>query len=583
MTRPEADSGGTPGPALSPLPAAPDGYALPVPARLVAADPSLIGEGHLPDKTEPAGPVRLPVPAATRVDAVTAGRIVAASDGPATSLIVLAGSDGATYGYRDISASVHPGEHVKPGERIGAAVAGGFTFSIRVPDVAGRVDADEALQSWAAGVTVDIHSLPSTVAPPPAAKATTQVLVVTDTTTGHTGQDLTRALAGDKVTTSVVTDGRPARVTAALRADVARWAARTHGHGLVVAVLAQGTPAEAAGAVSANGLRSPLLWVAPTRTTTAQAHAYARLLRIHPRLRVQSLPKALGDVTAQAATTPTVVAGPDRPGQWSTVGAQAAASLISTYATTAYRLHPASAAASTVISYAEAQLGKPYQWAAAGPNRFDCSGLTMEAFAQVGVGLAHNADAQWLATRRHSVPVTQLAVGDLVFFAGSDGTLADPGHVGIYVGNGEMIDAPYTGTVVRFDPIASVGGYVGASDPLAGTTATLTATGTMVTPSNLSRYQRFAEVLTSATWHSSQFSYLDLLWNRESGWNPTATNPTSGAFGIPQALPATKMATAGADWATDGYTQIVWGIDYIRARYGTPQAAWSHELVFGWY
>ncbi|HLM87610.1 MAG TPA: hypothetical protein VK284_01080 [Streptosporangiaceae bacterium] len=57
----------------------------------------------------------------------------------------------------------------------------------------------------------------------------------------------------------------------------------------------------------------------------------------------------------------------------------------------------------------------------------------------------------------------------------------------------------------------------------------------------------------------------------------------SGAFGIPQALPALKMASAGLDWATDPYTQIIWGIGYIQATYGTPQAAWAHELAYGWY
>jgi Transglycosylase SLT domain len=89
-------------------------------------------------------------------------------------------------------------------------------------------------------------------------------------------------------------------------------------------------------------------------------------------------------------------------------------------------------------------------------------------------------------------------------------------------------------------------------------------------------------MLGSYGWSSSQFSCLDQLWNRESGWNPTASNP-SGAYGIPQALPGSKMASAGADWATNPATQIKWGLGYIKSLYGSPCGAWSHEEASGWY
>lgn len=82
---------------------------------------------------------------------------------------------------------------------------------------------------------------------------------------------------------------------------------------------------------------------------------------------------------------------------------------------------------------------------------------------------------------------------------------------------------------------------------------------------------------------SDQFSCLDSLWMRESGWNPAASNPSSGAFGIPQALPGTKMASAGPDWATNPATQIEWGLGYIRDRYGSPCGAWGHSESYGWY
>ena len=90
-------------------------------------------------------------------------------------------------------------------------------------------------------------------------------------------------------------------------------------------------------------------------------------------------------------------------------------------------------------------------------------------------------------------------------------------------------------------------------------------------------------MLSSFGWSSSQFGCLQSLWNRESGWNPSATNPTSGAYGIPQALPGDKMASAGADWQTNPTTQIIWGLGYIKSVYGTPCAAWAHEEADGYY
>jgi hypothetical protein len=90
-------------------------------------------------------------------------------------------------------------------------------------------------------------------------------------------------------------------------------------------------------------------------------------------------------------------------------------------------------------------------------------------------------------------------------------------------------------------------------------------------------------MLGSYGWSSDQFSCLVSLWNQESGWNVEATNPTSGAYGIPQALPGSKMASAGADWQTDATTQIRWGLGYIKGMYGSPCGAWAHEQAVGWY
>jgi hypothetical protein len=90
-------------------------------------------------------------------------------------------------------------------------------------------------------------------------------------------------------------------------------------------------------------------------------------------------------------------------------------------------------------------------------------------------------------------------------------------------------------------------------------------------------------MLGSYGWSSGQFSCLDSLWNEESGWNVFASNPTSGAYGIPQALPGSKMASAGPDWQSDAATQIRWGLGYIQSTYGTPCGAWAHEEADGWY
>jgi hypothetical protein len=90
-------------------------------------------------------------------------------------------------------------------------------------------------------------------------------------------------------------------------------------------------------------------------------------------------------------------------------------------------------------------------------------------------------------------------------------------------------------------------------------------------------------MLTRYGWGASQFGCLDRLWTRESKWSLTATNPSSGAYGIPQALPGTKMSSTGSDWRTNPLTQITWGLGYIRARYGTPCGAWAHSQGSGWY
>lgn len=84
-------------------------------------------------------------------------------------------------------------------------------------------------------------------------------------------------------------------------------------------------------------------------------------------------------------------------------------------------------------------------------------------------------------------------------------------------------------------------------------------------------------------WGDDQFSCLSNLWQKESGWSYTASNASSGAYGIPQALPGSKMATIADDWRTNAATQIAWGLSYIDRSYGSPCAAWSHSQSVNWY
>jgi len=91
------------------------------------------------------------------------------------------------------------------------------------------------------------------------------------------------------------------------------------------------------------------------------------------------------------------------------------------------------------------------------------------------------------------------------------------------------------------------------------------------------------EYIAKRDWGMDQFSCLVNLWNRESNWRHLAKNPSSGAYGIPQSLPGSKMATEGADWMTNPQTQIRWGVKYIAARYSNPCAAWAHSEEHNWY
>jgi cell wall-associated NlpC family hydrolase len=108
----------------------------------------------------------------------------------------------------------------------------------------------------------------------------------------------------------------------------------------------------------------------------------------------------------------------------------------------------AGSVAAEAIAYARAHLGDPYRWGGTGPYAFDCSGLVQQAYASAGVSIARTSQGQWATERRVSSP----QLGDLVFFAGADGTMTSPGHVGIVIGHGDMIEAYGTGVPIRVAP-----------------------------------------------------------------------------------------------------------------------------------
>lgn len=150
-----------------------------------------------------------------------------------------------------------------------------------------------------------------------------------------------------------------------------------------------------------------------------------------------------------------------------------------------------------------------------------------------------------------------------------------------------MTIAARTLTVVAKPKLASPA-EVAAANPGTGTGAGSAGGGIIYvtsTPPDPNTAQSIAyNVMASFGFSpSTYFGCLLDIWNRESGWRYDAENPASGAYGIPQALPGSKMASAGADWQTNPATQIEWGLGYIKTTYGNPCSAWAFEEANGYY
>ncbi|WP_366181026.1 transglycosylase SLT domain-containing protein [Actinomyces timonensis] len=165
------------------------------------------------------------------------------------------------------------------------------------------------------------------------------------------------------------------------------------------------------------------------------------------------------------------------------------------------------------------------------------------------------------------------------YFLGNSGRMAVgwASHLGSWYyfnGSGQML----TGWIVdgstwyHLDPSS---GRMTASEPVAG------AVGSSGTSAAAAKTYASGQ-MSAWGWDTNEYSCLVSLWDRESGWNYQASS-ASGAYGIPQALPGGKMASAGSDWATNPATQINWGLGYIQGRYGSPCSAWSNFQSRGWY
>lgn len=145
-----------------------------------------------------------------------------------------------------------------------------------------------------------------------------------------------------------------------------------------------------------------------------------------------------------------------------------------------------------------------------------------------------------------------------------------------------------TGTLITVSAFTVIGATPARAEtmPMPIKTRTWTTSAqpkiTAVRPENRNKKIALGHVV-QRSWNLREFRCLDNLWTRESGWNHRARNSSSGAYGIPQALPAGKMRGAGRDWKHNPETQIRWGLAYIKGRYGRPCGAWGHFRSHNWY
>ncbi|HEX4830266.1 MAG TPA: C40 family peptidase [Trebonia sp.] len=264
----------------------------------------------------------------------------------------------------------------------------------------------------------------------------------------------TDSLAASKADTVVasVFSAQAATLLAQQKADVASVQALR----LAAQAAVDHQAAAVRAAQSAQGQAAALLAIARTNNAKLQAEHEAALLAQQRAAAAQAraAQQARDEAAREAAAART--------------GNQQAASPPSAAGTTTGPSWSAGSGATagqgdTAADWALTQMGKPYQWGAAGPATYDCSGLAMDAWAKAGIQLGHYTGWQWPSGPH--IPLNDLRRGDLVFYATNT---ADPNtihHVGIYIGGGMMVDAPYTGAFVRIDSIYEFSGLIGATRP----------------------------------------------------------------------------------------------------------------------
>lgn len=224
------------------------------------------------------------------------------------------------------------------------------------------------------------------------------------------------------------------------------------------------------------------------------------------------------------------------------------------------------------VSFAKSLLGTPYVWGGADKNGTDCSGLVYQVLNASGTKVPRVTAAQY-GRMGTGVSLAQAQPGDVVYFD-------EPGatdHVGIYIGNGQMIDAPYSGAKVRVDRVGNFTSIrrIGSSG----------SSGNQQNSGNAGKAwqsnQQLGQSLLGSKGWSNQWNSFNNLVMHESGWNNTAQNPSSTAFGIGQFLNST-WGSYGSK-TSDPRLQILYMLDYIRGRYGDPNRAWSFWQQHKWY
>ena len=232
-----------------------------------------------------------------------------------------------------------------------------------------------------------------------------------------------------------------------------------------------------------------------------------------------------------------------------------------------------------VVSEAEKFLGVPYVWGGNSPSGFDCSGLVQYVYSQLGVSLPRTTYTQ-VKVGTPVARLTQARPGDLVFFAGSDGSPTAPGHVGIYLGSSKMIDAPYTGTVVQVQTVSTAGPVVAIRQVLptagpvtfgpmgAAASATPTSTGPIAVPPEVAPL-----FLAAGAKYGVSPTLLAAIARQESGFTAHAVS-TMGAEGMMQFMPGTAAGLGITPFtpaqAVDGAAQLMSG--YMRQFGSVPLA-----------